>query len=803
MMIDLSKINVLLPIHASDFEKRVTEMFVEEVLLRADVKLPVTTASVLPVNGSYILFSTFHTLDRQYPGWSINLSGLPHPGDEGFCVYLSHNAGTQIIIAGADERGCLYGMARVLRKLTLKNGRVELPDDFSCISVTPSFPLRGHQLAYRDKNNTLPAWDVEDFDRYIRDLALFGSNAIELLPPRTDDNLFSQHFKRDPFEMMIKLAHIIHSYGMDVWLWYPNVGDDYSDPVKYQEELDEREKIFSAIPYLNGVLVPAGDPGELNPVDFFKVTGDSMKILHKYHPDARVWVAPVCFEPEEDKWHQEFYGELDKQPDWLYGVSLAPWIPETLQELYDRIPQLYKGRIRNYPDITHSSSSMFEMPDWDYPLAATLGREGYNARPNAMKQIHNLYEPYTIGSITYSEGLNDDVNKMIWGDQDFCFGMDVRETLEDYVRLFIDPDIVKELSGLLLALEDNWKGEITNNANIDQVYERFIELEKKVCQSTRDNYRFKMALLRAVSDYQTKVRFIYDTEMERLAIDELGRAAEVGADCAVYKAKRILLNTFEEPIREDLRHKMQKLADELFETPNCHIQLTTARHGGQSWRRGAYLDSLDFPLNDYQWYTQHFKRILKLENEQEKLSYINWLLKRNDPGEGGFYACLGDLDSFRQHVIRDYTWEQDPSFLRTPVVCIWPGVIGRHFHRMRGWYDEYPMAVSWLKCARVLYGTPLKVRFEGLAPGACYRVRVTYPLFSVPNEFERLYFNMYAGDSLIHEYIDRDKENKNNPIFEFDLPQESYQDGNLLLTWRAHKVLLPLNVSEILIYKLP
>ncbi len=35
-------------------------------------------------------------------------------------------------------------------------------------------------------------------------------------------------------------------------------------------------------------------------------------------------------------------------------------------------------------------------------FALTSGREGYNARPEKMKAIHNMLEPYTIGSITYS-----------------------------------------------------------------------------------------------------------------------------------------------------------------------------------------------------------------------------------------------------------------------------------------------------------------------------------------------------------------------------------------------------------------
>lgn len=39
------------------------------------------------------------------------------------------------------------------------------------------------------------------------------------------------------------------------------------------------------------------------------------------------------------------------------------------------------------------------------------------------------------------------------------------------------------------------------------------------------------------------------------------------------------------------------------------------------------------------------------------------------------------------------------------------------FHANRGWADEFPIALNWIRRARVIYGTPLVVRFEGLCRG--------------------------------------------------------------------------------------
>ncbi|MFR6589401.1 MAG: hypothetical protein ACLURV_03545 [Gallintestinimicrobium sp.] len=98
----------------------------------------------------------------------------------------------------------------------------------------------------------------KEFEAYIEDLALFGANAIELLPPKTDDRLYSALFPEDPMELMCEVSKIIHSYGMDVWLWYPNVGRDYHDFGCIDREMEERRRVFSAIPYLDAMLVPLG-----------------------------------------------------------------------------------------------------------------------------------------------------------------------------------------------------------------------------------------------------------------------------------------------------------------------------------------------------------------------------------------------------------------------------------------------------------------------------------------------------------------------------------------------------------------
>ena len=114
---------------------------------------------------------------------------------EGFRIQTAKADGDAPVIAvvGNDARGVLFGVGRLLRELRMTPGRVVLPDQLNLASA-PRYPLRGHQLGYRPKTNSYDAWDLAQWERYIRDLAVFGTNAVELIPPRSDDAADSPHF---------------------------------------------------------------------------------------------------------------------------------------------------------------------------------------------------------------------------------------------------------------------------------------------------------------------------------------------------------------------------------------------------------------------------------------------------------------------------------------------------------------------------------------------------------------------------------------------------------------------------------
>src|SRR6266852_8382702 len=145
-----------------------------------------------------------------------------------------------------------------------------------------------------------------------------------------------------------------------------------------------------------------------------------------------MWMSPQSFSVE---WMDEFYGLMKKEPAWLGGIVYGPQIRVDIPELVARIPKKYP--LRHYPDITHTTQAQFPVADWDLAWAVTEGRESINPRPTQERTIFRAYKQYGIGFLTYSEGVNDDVNKFVWSGLGWDPDVPVLEILRECSRFFI------------------------------------------------------------------------------------------------------------------------------------------------------------------------------------------------------------------------------------------------------------------------------------------------------------------------------------------------------------------------------
>ncbi|MHC4708784.1 MAG: alpha-glucuronidase family glycosyl hydrolase, partial [Planctomycetota bacterium] len=222
-LLDFSDCVIVAPGSLSKVEQKAVAVLQEEIQKRTGIT-PQTTKN-WPQDKAVIAVGPQSQISQFAGPLSSDLSSVVVPGAEGFYVSVRSEPRIAAVIVGKDSRGVLYGIGKLLRKMDLRTGNIRVPDGLT-ITTAPKYWLRGHQLGYRPKTNAYDAWSPAQYDQYIRELALFGTNAIEIIPPVSDDDYLSRHMK-DPMEMMIRHSEIIDSYGLDVWIWYPNVGKDY------------------------------------------------------------------------------------------------------------------------------------------------------------------------------------------------------------------------------------------------------------------------------------------------------------------------------------------------------------------------------------------------------------------------------------------------------------------------------------------------------------------------------------------------------------------------------------------------
>jgi len=525
-----------------------------------------------------------------------------------------------ICAAGHDDRGTLFAVGRLLRMLEMNRDKVKLESDVR-LATAPRYSLRGHQLGYRPKTNSYDAWTIEMWEQYYREMVVFGMNAIELIPPRSDDADDSPHFPTPQMEMMVDMSQLAADYGLDVWIWFPAIDDDYEDSKTVNAALAEWGEVFRRLPKIDVVFVPGGDPGDTHPAILLPFMEKQKKNLKQYHPKAQIWISPQGFDwkSHREGWMPAFIDIMQKdQPAWLDGVVFGPQIKMSLPELRKAIPEKYP--IRRYPDITHCRSSQYAVPDWDPACRRTIGREPINPRPVAYTKIFRALQQYAIGYITYSEGCNDDFNKVLWS----CLGWDPDMKTEDiaveYSRYFISPRYAQKFARGLFGLERNWVGPLKDNQGVYETLKLFQEMEKDATPQEKLNWRFQQGLYRAYYDAYVKARLHYETELEQEAKDVLKTAGQMGSLAAMEKAEAILDKAVTERAKPEWRARAFEMAEALYQS--IRMQLSVKKYQAIRTNRGANLDEIDKPLNDREDLKEDFERIRGLSSEQQRLDAI-------------------------------------------------------------------------------------------------------------------------------------------------------------------------------------
>jgi hypothetical protein len=702
-------------------------------------------------------------VEDQLPS-SLRAAWRAHPASaaartaEGFSVRTLHSGSrTALVVAAETSRGRLFGVGWVLRKLETVPGRVVAPDDLA-VDTAPGQAVRGVQIGYRFKNNSYDAWTLAMFERRVRDIAIFGGNTIQVIAPVSDDKATSPLFPASPLETIIGLSALAERYGLDFALYYPQLDSDYGDPVALAAALETFEALVRRLPRVDALYVPGGDPGHTHPDRLFPLVEQEARILRRIHPGAKVWLSAQGFDQAES---QAFYAQTARNPDWLTGVFYGPQTRDPMAVQRQRIPARYP--IQFYPDIGHTMHSQFPVPEWDPAFAITEGREPINPRPLGQATIFRHFAALNTGAVTYSEGVNDDVNMALWFQLGWSAQVEPRTVLEDYARVFLGARIGDRPSTRftdgLLALERNWAGKAADNARIDATLALFDDLEQRASPVQRADWRFESALYRAVYDAWVRTRSRAEAARQAAAMAALDQASAIGAEAAMRRAERALARP-DAPRALALRARLFDLAGRLY--AHAGLQLSVQRYGASAIERGANLDRVGASLNDRVWLTRQFAEIRALPTEAERLTRLATIADAPLVRRGALYDDLGDPDR-EPHLVRGADFGRDPQLLESAI---------------DGIADKIPddgWRAAWTTYAETLYDRPITLAYRDLDPNRTWRLRATYA-----GEDYQLPMRLTANGVELHPPTPR----ATNPMtVDLAIPPEVTRSGQLRLEW--------------------
>ena len=484
----------------------------------------------------------------------------------------------KITVTAHRLRGLIYGYSVFLRKCRVIDGELVLTKDISG-KYSPYMPIRGHQLSYTDMNNTYETWGEKQYERYIRDLMMFGTNTVEAC--LGDDEKHTDLMKYS-FEEITKIkSQICERLDINFSIFCA-----YAKRLSDEESSDYFCGCCHNIPKFNFYFPPGGDPGDLQAEDFFVRCKKIKKDLQKEFPDIELWPSAQAPHQYAD-WGKRFIKEMAKMPEEIDGLIYGPNHPFTLDEMRRFVDVKYP--IRYYPDICHNLRCEipvhFDRDDWHYAYAATLSREAINPRPSEYRLIHRLTKQYVCGSVSYSEGVNDDVNKFVFGALDFDPDADLREVLRDYARSFFYGEDCEKIVDVIFGMEQSWNGDPAENWSVENVYRALIEMKS---DKLMKNWRYVLFLFRASCDKIVRDRRIFELDL----IDDARTQIRKGN---IELAKEILSTDFDEEYK-DLRAELFPLAEKLFNL--IGMQLDVEHFGGMNVERGCVLDTIDMPATD-------------------------------------------------------------------------------------------------------------------------------------------------------------------------------------------------------------
>ncbi len=389
-------------------------------------------------------------------------------------AYTISTHGAALRVTGHDEAGVLYGLGKLFRTSSCSDGAFR-PGSWRGSSA-PAGTLRGVYLASHF-GNFYEAAPISELETYVEDLALWGVNAIGFAFPNWqydsyDDPAAQANLTRLRAMMAVARASGIRVGAMvapnqvfrtappelrakpypDDWGRRGNLGTNLcpSLPAARQYILDAWARLLDEYkatgldfvvywPYDEGgcgcsQCWPWGSRG------FYRISRDMTELARRRYPQLQTVLSTWMFDtPPAGEW-RELSDNLEKD---------APWISYIMADAHEDFPrypldQDVPGRLPlvNFPEI-----SMWGMSPW--------GGYGANPLPARLQMLWDQVKTKVRGGLPYSEGIYEDLNKIIATQFYWDPNTTAAATLREYIASEFSPAVVTEVTQAIAILEAN------------------------------------------------------------------------------------------------------------------------------------------------------------------------------------------------------------------------------------------------------------------------------------------------------------------------------------------------------------
>jgi hypothetical protein len=469
----------------------------------------------------------------------LELAVEPKAPAEGFTI-ADRDGGVRII--GNDERGLLYGVGKFLHTSRFDADGFT-PGAFRGSSA-PQCKFRGLYAAVHYMN-WYEAAPLDEVQEYVEDMGLWGVNIIAVHFPTWNFDGYDDPAAKKNLDRLRDIFKCARGIGLEIgFLQVPNQGFKTTpQDIRFTKFPDTqgRHGYFGvnccpSTPAGHDYLIKEFDEGLAQ----FKETGLDWIIMWPYDEGG-------CGCKDCSPWGARGYAKLSKEccllarkhfptcktvlSTWTYDTPPGgewegltqflsedkSWLDYIMADAHEDFPRypIEKGvpgglPLTNFPEISMWGPGR---PIW--------GGFGANPFPARLDRLAKQTEGKLQGGLPYSEGIYEDINKIVCFQRYWHGDAATENTLKEYAAYEFSPDVAEDVLKAIHLFEENWA---KLGPKAGEPLEILTRAESKMTPQAKAAWRWRILMLRAIIDKELlATNRKYTGPVLKAAFDEMTR----------------------------------------------------------------------------------------------------------------------------------------------------------------------------------------------------------------------------------------------------------------------------------------